>query len=268
MTPDLITILLGLFVGIVLALTGAGGAILSIPLLMFFLGLTITQAAPIGLFALMLSAGVAAILGFKAGNVRYKAAGLMAFVGIGMAPIGVWLTHYLASNIIGIVFSFVLIYVAIRMWRGGSIEQITVTQTPPCQLNPATSKLFWTAPCTARLGLAGGLAGLLSGLLGVGGGFVIVPALRKVSDFNMATIITTSLAVIALVSSSGFLTYLLHDSIDWAIALPFGISTLAGTLIGKSFAAQIPTHMSQRGFAVLALIVALVLATKNLITFI
>ena len=268
MAPEIISIGLGLFIGIILALTGAGGAILSIPLLIFFLHIDITRAAPIGLFALMLSAGVAAMLGLKTGKVRYKAAGLMAFCGICMAPIGVFLTHYLPSNIIGILFSFVLAFVAWRMWQGSNAEQITVTAAPPCQINPATSKLFWTAPCTARLGLAGSLAGLLSGLLGVGGGFVIVPVLRKVSDFNMATIIATSLAVIALVSSSGFLTYLLHDSIDWAIALPFGISTLVGTLIGKSFAAQIPTHMSQRGFAVLALIVALVLATKNLITFI
>ena len=279
MTPEIINIALsiglGLFVGIVLALTGAGGAILSIPLLMFFLGLTITQAAPIGLFALMLSAGVAAILGFKAGNVRYKAAGLMACAGIGMAPVGVWLTHYLPSHIIGIVFSVVLIYVAIRMWRGGGIEQISLIQTPPCQLNPVTSKLFWTAPCTARLSLAGSLAGLLSGLLGVGGGFVIVPTLRKVSDFTMPTIIATSLTVIALVSLSGFLTYLIHglspnelnnsmhQTINWGIALPFGISTLVGTLIGKSFAANTPTHIIQRGFSVLALGVALMLLVKS-----
>lgn len=268
MSPDIISIGLGLFVGLILALTGAGGAILSIPLLVFFLHLDITNAAPIGLFALMLSAGVAAILSLYEGKVRYKTAGLMAICGVCMAPIGVWLTYYLPSNILGILFSFVLVYVAWRMWQGGTLEKITVTEAPPCQINPATSRLFWTAPCTARLGLAGSLAGLLSGLLGVGGGFVIVPALRKVSDFNMPTVIATSLAVIALVSSSGLLSYLVHYTIDWEIALPFGISTLVGTLIGKSFAAKIPTHISQRGFAVLALIVAIALVIKNLHTFI
>ncbi len=267
MSPDLISTGLGLFVGLILALTGAGGAILSIPLLVFFLHLDITSAAPIGLFALMLSAGVAAILSLYEGKVRYKTAGLMAVCGICMAPIGVWLTYYLPSNILGILFSFVLVYVAWRMWRGGTLEQVPITAPPPCQINPATSKLFWTAPCTARLGLAGSFAGLLSGLLGVGGGFVIVPALRKVSDFYMSTVIATSLAVIALVSS-GLLSYLVHYTIDWEIALPFGISTLVGTLIGKSFAAKIPTHISQRGFAVLALIVAIALVIKNLHTFI
>ncbi|MBC7786186.1 MAG: hypothetical protein H7Z18_01705 [Methylophilaceae bacterium] len=70
MSPDLVSVELGLFIGIVLALKGAGGAILSIPLLVFFLDLEMTQAAPIGLFALTIAAGVAALIGLKNGKVR------------------------------------------------------------------------------------------------------------------------------------------------------------------------------------------------------
>jgi uncharacterized protein len=261
MTPDFITIGLGFFVGFILALTGAGGAILSIPLLVFFLHIDITQAAPIGLFALMLSTCIGALLGLRAGIVRYKAAGLMAFLGVCMAPVGVWLGHYLPRNIVGILFAFVLVYVAWRAWNSSPTELLN-TEPAPCQINPATSKLFWTAPCTARLGSAGSVAGLLSGLLGVGGGFVIVPALRKVSNFDMQTIIATSLAVIALVSASGFLTYTLHYSVDWKIALPFGVSTLVGMLVGRQFTAKIPPRNNRRAFAVLALIVAIMLAVK------
>ncbi len=261
MAPELITIVLGLFVGMILALTGAGGAILSIPLLVFFLHLSISQAAPIGLFALMLSAGIGALLGLRAGTVRYKAAGLMALLGMAMAPMGVLLGHYLPSTIVGMIFSTVLAYIAMRMWHGSPTESLNINPAP-CQINPATSKLFWTAPCTAKLGLAGSVAGLLSGLLGVGGGFVIVPSLRKVSNFDVQTIIATSLAVIALVSASGFVTYALHYEIDWQIALPFGISTIVGMLVGRLFAAKIPAKASQRVFSVLAFVVAVVLATK------
>ena len=261
MSPDLIAIGLGLFVGIVLALTGAGGAILSIPLLVFFLHLSISQAAPVGLFALMLSAGIGALLGLRAGTVRYKAASLMALLGMSMTPLGVWLGHYLPSNIVGIIFSMVLAFVAWRMWKGTPNESIN-TEPAPCQINPATSKLFWTAPCTARLGAAGSLAGLLSGLLGVGGGFVIVPSMRKVSNFDMQTIIATSLAVIALVSAAGFVTYALHYTIDWQITLPFAASTLVGMLIGRQFSAKIATQTSQRMFSILALVVAIALAIK------
>lgn len=263
--PEIISIVLGLFVGIVLALTGAGGAILSIPLLVFFLNLGITQAAPIGLFALMLSAGVGALIGLKNGLVRYKAAALMAVCGICLAPIGIGLTYYLPTNLLGILFAITLLYVAWSMWREPllTLPVDCSPNTQPCQTNPVTSKLFWTAPCTARLVLTGGLAGLLSGLLGVGGGFVIVPALRKVSNFNTETIIATSLTIIALVSASGFLSYALHDSINWPIALPFAISTFLGMLISRLFTQKIPAKVNRRAFAVLAFIVAIALLIKN-----
>ena len=261
MTPDIIAIGLGLFIGIVLALTGAGGAILSIPLLAFFLNLNISQAAPIGLFALMLSAGIGALLGLKAGTVRYKAAGLMALLGTSMAPIGVWLGQYLPNNLVGILFAVVLAFVAWRMWDGTPNDLFNIDPAP-CQINPATSRLFWTSSCTARLGLAGSLAGMLSGLLGVGGGFVIVPSLRKVSNLDLPTIIATSLAVISLVSVASFLTYALHSPVDWEITLPFAISTLIGMLIGRQFSEKIATQTSQRIFSILALVVAITLVIK------
>ena len=248
----------------ILALTGAGGAILSIPLLVFFLHLSISQATPIGLLALMLSAGIGALLGLRAGTVRYKAAGLMAVLGMAMAPVGVLLVHYLPSNVVGIIFSIVLTFVAWRMWHGNPTESLNIIPAP-CQINPATSKLFWTAPCTARLSLAGSIAGLLSGLLGVGGGFVIVPSLRRVSNFDMQTINATSLAVIALVSTAGFLTYLLHYTIDWKTALPFGISTIAGMLVGRLFAAKIAAKASQRMFSILAIAASALLLIKQFI---
>jgi len=182
-----------------------------------------------------------------------------------MAPFGVWFTHISLNNIIGLLFAAVLSYVAWQMLKSPSrLVSTQKSQPQPCQINTITSKLFWTAACTARLTTTGCLAGLLSGLLGVGGSFDIVQALRKSSDFNMETIITTSLAVIALVSASGFLSYIAHDRINWQIALPFGASAMIGMFMSSLFTNKIPAKINLRDFAVLAFIVAIALAIKHL----
>ena len=263
---QLISIGLGLFVGFILALSGAGGGIFAIPLLVFGLNLSLTQAAPIALLAVMSAASVGAIQGLNKGIVRYKTALLMAAFGIAFAPLGVWLAKRAPTQILSLIFAAILIYVATRMWKRDIKKVYDNANNPPpaCVLNPATSKLFWTAHCTKRLVLTGSAAGLLSGLLGVGGGFVIVPSLRKVSNFDTQTIIATSLAIIALVSAGSVLTYLLHGDINWNIAVPFVVSTMLGMLVFRLFSHKIPSKISQRSFAVLAVLAALLLVIKSM----
>lgn len=256
------SVFIGLFVGLMLALTGAGGAILSIPLLVFFCHLSVSEAAPIGLLALMLSAGASSFFSLKLGIVRYKAAGLMAILGIMSAPFGVWLSLHTPLQILNIIFALILIYISIKMWRNSSNSQETILPAA-CQLNPVTSKLFWTASCTQRLSVTGLLAGLFSGLLGVGGGFVIVPALRKVTNLDHHTIIATSLAVIALVSTSGFVAYVVHQPINWPLAIYFSLSTIAGILIGRQWLIRIPADITRQTFAALAFLVAIGMLVKT-----
>jgi uncharacterized protein len=266
---QLMSIGLGLFVGLILALSGAGGGIFAIPLLVFGLHLNITQAAPIALLAVMSAASVGTIQGLNKGIVRYKTALLIAAFGIAFAPLGVWLAKLTPTHILSLLFAMVLIYVAIRMW-GTSVEEGQAETLKPdstCVINPATSKLFWTASCTRTLAITGSFAGLLSGLLGVGGGFVIVPSLRKVSNFDTQTIIATSLAVIALVSAGSVSAYLLHGDIDWKIAMPFVSGTMFGMLAFGLISHKIPAKISQRSFAVLAVIAALMLLAKSLLAF-
>ena len=115
MEPTLISILLGSFTGIVLALTGVGGAIIAVPLLMFSLHLTVAEAAAIGLLAVGLSAAIGALLAFRQKVVRYRAAGLIAATGALTAPIGIWAAQHLPNAPLTLLFACVLIYVAIRM---------------------------------------------------------------------------------------------------------------------------------------------------------
>lgn len=264
MDATLISIGLGLFVGLILALTGAGGSILAVPLLAFSLNLSITEAAPIVLLAVVLASAIAAIQGLRAGIVRYKAATLISSVGLIFAPLGVWLAQRTPNQFLSLIFAVVLVYVAWRMWRQSTHDvQVDVDKPEPaCAVNPATSKLFWTAPCTKRLMATGSVAGFLSGLLGVGGGFVIVPTLHKVTNLDIKSIVATSLTVIALVSVMSLATYITQGTINWHIAIPFSIATIAGMFAGRLLANKISNQTMQRTFAGFALLVALALAAK------
>jgi hypothetical protein len=255
---------LGSVVGLVLALTGAGGTILAIPLLIFSLGLTLQQAAPIALLAILVASAIGALEGLNKGIVRYKAAMLIALLGVLSAPLGVMLAHWLPKPMLNGLFAGILIAVAMRGWKNAHSSDESNSNTPPpaCTINPATSRLFWTAPCTRSLITTGGLAGLLSGLLGVGGGFVVVPSLQRVTNFPHQTIIATTLAAIALISLSSFASYWTQSNIQWHIALPFTISTTLAMLLLSSLRHKITNTVSQKGFALLCIIAAIYLAVN------
>lgn len=261
---SLLMIFFGFLLGSISALTGTGGSIFAIPLLMLGFNMPLTQAAPIGLLAVASASSIATVQGLRAGMVRYKTALLMAAFGITFAPLGVWLAKQIPAQILNILFVVVLLYVAFQMWQQSNKTQLADENkpTPACMINPATSTLFWTALCTRRLIFTGSIAGILSGLLGVGGGFVIVPSLRKVSNFNMQTIIATSLTVVALVSITTVLTHAFHNAIAWKIALPFTIGTILGLASFRLISLKITEVISQRSFALLALFAATLIATK------
>ena len=276
-----ITIALGLFVGLVMAITGAGGAILSLPLLVFFLHLRIIDAAPISLMAVMLSASLAALLGLRSGVVRYKAATLLAIFGVLCAPLGVYVAHQLSEKTLAILFSFVLLTVSARSFQKFKTPTLLIgddcddpngcddeaKEAPPCAVNPATSKLFWTAPCTQRLILTGGFSGFISGLLGVGGGFIIVPTLHSISNLETKMIVATSLAVIALVSMASALSYVGGGDVLWNIALPYVSATVVGMFLGRVLHSKISSHMSVLIFGLLSLSIAILMLLK-ILTFI
>lgn len=263
---QLISALLGLVVGLILALTGAGGSILAIPLLILGLDLNLTQAAPMALLAVMSAASVGAAQGLSNGIVRYKTAILIASFGMAIAPLGVWLAKRSPILVLNLIFAAVLAFVAWRMWLQSTqiLQGSEDKPAPACVINPATSKLFWTALCTRRLVITGGAAGFLSGLLGVGGGFVIVPSLRKVSNFDIQTIIATSLAVIALVSASSVATYFLHGDINWKIAVPFVTSAIIGMFAFRLISHKVSAKISQRSFAVLSVVAAVIMVVKSI----
>ena len=252
--------LLGTLVGLVLALTGAGGGILAVPLLLFGLHLSVAQAAPISLMAVAIAAGLGALLALRAQTLRYRAAGVMAASGVIAAPLGQWLAQRVPERPLTIVFAIVLALAGTRTLRQAARElrgqEASRGQHTACRLDPATRRLRWTWRCAAMLSATGGVAGLLSGLLGVGGGFVLVPALLLVTDLGMQAVIATSMAVIALVSLGAAGWAALQGNVTWSVALPFAAGAVAGLLAGRRWALRVRGPRLQQGFAVVSLLVA------------
>ena len=260
---------LGLIVGVILALTGAGGGILAVPLLVFGVGLRVAEAGPIGLLAVGIAAALGAALGLKAGTVRYKAALVMAGTGMLFSPLGIWLADRVGNRELGFLFAIVLLMVAYRTFRQahdqskGEVE--IPARSPPCIRDPVSGRFVWTARCTGVLTLTGTVTGFLSGLLGVGGGFVLVPVLQRYTDLAMQAVVATSLAVIALVSVSGVVSGTLAGNLSWTIALPFCAGALAGMSGGRLIAARLAGPHLQYGFAAVSALVAVGMIGRSIL---
>ncbi len=252
---------LGSVIGLVMALTGAGGGVLAIPLLVFGLQLGVQAAAPVGLVAVGLAAVLGAGLGLRQGIVRYRAAALIGAIGMLMAPLGVDLAQRLPNRPLLGAFALVLFYTAWRLLKRPD-QAAPLPSAVLCRVNPKDQRLTWTRPCARALAGTGLIAGLLSGLLGVGGGFVIIPALKRHTDLDIRSIQATSLAVIALVSMSGIAAAALHGPVLWAVALPFATGAMLALLIGRRIAQQLDAQRLQQAFAWLSALVAVLMLAR------
>lgn len=260
----LLVSVLGVGVGLVLGLTGAGGGILAVPALVLGMHWSMTQAAPIALIAVGLAALTGAIDGLKKKLVRYKAAFLMAFIGSLAAPIGVHLAHILPEFFLMWLFSAIMILVAMRMIRPFFSAQIAHAGPAParCQLCKQTGRFIWNQSTFSTISIIGAVSGLFTGMLGVGGGFLIVPALQRYTSLSMHSIVATSLMVIALISTSTVGLALWQTP-----TFPFGTwhfvgAVVIGMLIGRGASSYIPGQIIQLSFAFLCIVAAAIVAMK------
>lgn len=270
------SILIGLVVGLVLGLTGAGGSIFAVPLLMAGLGWSITQAATISLLAVAISAAVGTAMAWKHSYVRYRAATLMALVGVLFAPLGIRAADGLQPPVLAMIFAVVLAVVAVRMYHMAMVsrEDAAIVRSAVAgegrsstgkvgKVNPLTGRLIWSRPVALTIALIGATTGFLSGLLGVGGGFVIVPALRASLPLSMHSAVATSLMAIALTSSSTFVSCIVQGRpAPLLTALPFVAGSVLGMVLGRRVAPVISGAALQKGFAVTAAMISLAMAVN------
>lgn len=251
------TALIGaLLIGIMLGLMGSGGSILTVPLLVYLLGHHEKVAIAESL-AIVGGIALAGMLPYaKARQIDWRS---VAFFGVpGMAGTfgGAWLAKFVTGPIQLVLFAVVMLLAAWMMYRRSR-------QTARLSKSHAEPHSVWKI---VPEGLA---VGVLTGLVGVGGGFLIVPALVILGGLSMRLAVGTSLAIITLTSASGFFKYLdvLSETslvVDWGtIALFVAIGT-AGTFLGKLISSRLNQHILQKAFAAFLLAMAAFVLTREI----
>ncbi|MBV8665404.1 MAG: sulfite exporter TauE/SafE family protein [Burkholderiaceae bacterium] len=252
-----ITLLLGVLVGAILGLTGAGGGVLAVPALVAGMGWTMQQAAPVALIAIAGAAALGAIEGLRKGLVRYKAATLMVVAGIPFTSVGLLVAQKLPQRWLLGLFAAVMLIVAIRLLLQSQGSQESNDDRVWARINPDSGRFHWSWATGALFGVIGAVTGFLTGMLGVGGGFVIVPALRRYTDVSMHGVVATSLMSIALIGTGGIVSALVHDvTMPLQATLWFAAATAIGMLAGRKAVAYFTAHHVQRGFSLVLIVVA------------
>ena len=263
---------LGFLIGLSLGALGGGGSILAVPALVYAAGQDPRAATATSLFLV----GMAALVGMgthhRAGRVRVGTGVMFGIAGIGGSLVGTAVNQRLDPDLLLLGFSGLIVIAAWRMLTGCPTctqvgEQLELQAArdaaPPAGvLTRARAAL--DARTVVTVLLAGTGVGFLTGLFGVGGGFVIVPALPLLLKLSMPEAIGTSLLVIAINSATALAARLGTSSIEWAVALPFTIAAIGGVIVGGRIADRLDAHRSLRWFAALLVAVALYTGTEAL----
>ncbi|SFC72629.1 hypothetical protein SAMN05216344_13525 [Polaromonas sp. OV174] len=268
----MLTLVYGAVVGLVLGLTGAGGGILAVPALVLGMGWPPQAATPVALLAVGFSAALGAFDGLRKGLVRWRAALLMASLGICFSPLGVWIAHALPQPVLMTLFAAAMFFAAARLLRqnlrgaspSGNLPAEAISAAEKnCVLDPSSGRLRWTSRCAATLSCIGSCSGLLTGMLGVGGGFLIVPAFRQWTDIRMHGVVATSLLVIALVSLGATVSALHAGAQVGSAGLVFILAAMTGMLAGRQLAPRVRSEILQISFASLSIAVAVALLYRT-----
>ena len=268
------SLIFGALVGLSLGLTGGGGAIFAVPLLVYGLGLSAKDAVATSLSAV----GAISIVGFIShwhrGNVELRTGLLFAVAGMVGAPIGTWIAGLLSQTLLLLLFAVLMAVVAVRLWQKAGLVQSELRPAvdgqdcmasgPSCERDPS-GILIMSSCCAVLLIVVGVITGILSGLFGVGGGFIIVPALVLFSGMSIHRAVGTSLMVIVLISASGVASQILAGRIvSGEITLLFVAGGIAGLFAGQAIGRKLSGTSLQKTFAVAILLVAAFVIVRNI----
>lgn len=261
-----LTTAFGAAVGLSLGLTGGGGSIMAVPMLVYGLGVDPREAVGISLAAVGSTALFGALHRLRKGEIELRSGLLFAGAGMLGAPLGTYLGRRIPESLLLTLFAGLMLWVALRMWRGGQRPETADVplSASSCQAEPG-GPIQLNSRCMFVLGLSGVAAGVLSGLFGVGGGFIVVPALVLATRMPIHQAVATSLLVIALVSASGFASYLLAGSaISGSVTGLFVGGGVVGLALGTFIAGKLSPARLQKAFAALIVAMALFIIIKTL----
>lgn len=290
--PIVLVLALALAIGFILGAVGGGGSILAVPVLVGVAGLAVADATTASLIVVGTSALMGLLSDLRSGRVRVGAGIGFGLTGVGGAYLGTLLHGQLDDSVMLVLFAALMLAVATKMavnLRTGRPRPSTLSAAalvggapPRRRLAAERGTLDMGAPgrrrttdcrvvagidtCMAvRLLLAGTTVGFLTGLFGVGGGFVIVPALMLVLRFDITEAAATSLLVIAI---NSFVALALRGgvgAVDWAVVAPFTAVTTAGVLAGRRVAHRLPARKLTIALTVLIVVVAVWTAAKGIV---
>jgi uncharacterized membrane protein YfcA len=227
------TLILGLIVGVLFGLTGNGGSTLAVPLLVYALHLRPHAAVCTSMIAVGAMAGVRAIQTTRGRGIDKRLGWQLAFGGLAGAPVGALIGRHLPERWLLLVFAALVLIVAIRLW----IQQSNATPNSSgqaCENSGARTHQFF------RLVSLGFGTGVLSGLLGVGGGFILVPGLVLIGRVEIHRAIATAMFSVALVSAAATgAHFLTGQQVSWETTGLFTLGGMIGLWPGTWLAARL-----------------------------
>lgn len=252
------------FMGVVLGLIGGGGSILTVPILVYLFGLTPVAATGSSLFVVGATAMTGALRFAKSGKLRFQESLLFAIPSV----VGVLLARKLILPLVPahllvvggfsitkdillmLLFATLMLLASLKMLRGS---------TPSLQEPIATSR-------TSSLVVRGLLVGLVTGFIGAGGGFLIVPALIFLLGFKMAEAVGTSLMIIAVNSLVGFIGSMGTETLHWQILLPMTVLAVFGLLVGIKLQKRFSEGQLKKSFGWFVLLVGGLILLDQILT--
>ncbi len=232
-----------LFIGISLGLMGSGGSILTVPVLVYLFGQE-EKVAIAGSLAIVGTIALAGGLAYLKNNlVNWKTVALLGLPSMFATYLGALLAATIPGIIQLVIFAFIMLTAALSMFN-----KQTISNTPH-------------APQSQKVILSGLFVGVITGVVGVGGGFLIVPALVIMAGLTMRKAIATSLFVIAINSYTGFIKYYFvlkqsNTTLDWSVILSVAGIGVVGTFVGKFICHKISQKELKRYFAYFLLLMA------------
>jgi hypothetical protein len=232
-------LLLTLAVGLSLGALGGGGAVLSLPVFVFVAGIPVTEAVPMSIALVGSASLVGALLHIKAGNFHKRAAVVFVLGGMPAAYGGSFLTHLVSADLLLLVFAGIMAIAGVAMLSSaGSGARVRSCKPFRCLVIGAT-------------------VGVITGFLGAGGGFLIVPALVLFGGVDAKKAVGTSLAIIAVNSVGGLVGQAHHIALPWGIMTAFIGFALVGMLVGLRISQRARSEKLRPAFGLFVIAVAL-----------
>lgn len=244
----IVGLLLSMLIGLSLGLLGGGGSLITVPVLVYVLGVEPHQAIGMSLAVVGATSAFAATLHYRRGTLRLPAGLLLSVSGILGAYFGARLTYLLPPAVLLLTLAALMLLIAAMLLRRHDPQDEVAAQQQPR---------------TVTMVLAGLSIGVLTGLFGVGGGFLIVPALTLLAGLPMKEAIGTSLLVIAINAVAGLLGHIQHGSFDPLLTVAVTAMAMFGMLLGVTWSALVSPARLRTGFALFIIAVALFLVAKN-----